>query len=124
MYVAASLARFEPCGTGFTASPAGALPPKVRHGTTYPGVVYRAYPPFGGESAEVSEVQQGLDQLSPRERGVVRLLAQGKTGGEIAAATGLAESTVRGYLKSARQKTRTTNRVELADWWERHSGVA
>ena len=42
----------------------------------------------------------------------------------LAAATGLAESTVKGYLKSARQKTRTTNRVELADWWERHSGVA
>jgi DNA-binding NarL/FixJ family response regulator len=45
-----------------------------------------------------------LDDLTPRERDVLNLLAQGKSNAEIAAALGIAEQTVRNYVASIYSK--------------------
>ncbi len=55
--------------------------------------------------------------LSPREREVVALVAQGKTNAEIALQTGLTEATVKNYLANAMHKVRVDNRTALAVWW-------
>lgn len=55
--------------------------------------------------------------LSPREREVVALVAEGKTNKEIARQTGLSPSTVKDYVANACHKRGVTNRVALAAWW-------
>ncbi|MGB4862020.1 MAG: helix-turn-helix transcriptional regulator [Tepidiformaceae bacterium] len=55
--------------------------------------------------------------LSPREREVVALVAEGKTNREIALETGLAPSTVKEYVANACHKAGVTNRVGLTAWW-------
>ncbi len=61
--------------------------------------------------------------LSPREREVVRLVAQGKTNKEIATCTGLAESTVKDYVANACHKVGVDNRTALAMWWVRQAAA-
>ena len=59
-----------------------------------------------------------MDQdLSPREREVVALVAQGKTNAQIALQTGLSEATVKNYLANAMHKAGVDNRTPLAVWW-------
>jgi len=54
------------------------------------------------------------DPLTDRERHVLRLAGEGRSGPEIAAALGLAEGTVRNYLSEAIGKLGAANRVEAA----------
>jgi two-component system, NarL family, response regulator DesR len=54
------------------------------------------------------------DPLTDRERQVLRLAGDGRSGPEIAAALGLAEGTVRNYLSEAISKLGVSNRVEAA----------
>jgi two-component system response regulator DesR len=54
------------------------------------------------------------DPLTDRERQVLRLAADGRTGGEIASNLGLSEGTVRNYLSEAISKLGAGNRVEAA----------
>jgi two-component system response regulator DesR len=54
------------------------------------------------------------DPLSDRERQVLRLAGEGRTGAEIAEALGLADGTVRNYLSEAIGKLGAANRVEAA----------
>lgn len=54
----------------------------------------------------------GADPLSDRERQVLRLAGEGKTGAEIAALVHLSEGTVRNYLSEAIGKLGAANRVE------------
>jgi two-component system, NarL family, response regulator DesR len=54
------------------------------------------------------------DPLSDRERHVLRLAGEGRTGAEIAAALHLSEGTVRNYLSLAISKTGGRNRVDAA----------
>lgn len=54
------------------------------------------------------------DPLTDRERQVLRLAGEGRSGPEIAAALGLAEGTVRNYLSEAISKLGANNRVEAA----------
>lgn len=54
------------------------------------------------------------DPLTERERHVLRLAGEGRSGPEIAAALGLAEGTVRYYLSEAIGKLGAANRVEAA----------
>jgi DNA-binding CsgD family transcriptional regulator len=54
------------------------------------------------------------DRLSPREREVVRLVAEGQTNREIAETLVLSRQTVAGHLHSAMRKLRVTSRTALA----------
>ena len=54
------------------------------------------------------------DPLSERERQVLRLAAEGRSGAEIAASLGLSEGTTRNYLSEAISKLGAHNRVEAA----------
>lgn len=55
-----------------------------------------------------------VDPLTDRERQVLRLAADGKSGAEIAAEIHLAEGTVRNYLSEAISKLGASNRVDAA----------
>ncbi|MBO0814644.1 MAG: AAA family ATPase [Actinobacteria bacterium] len=54
------------------------------------------------------------DRLSPREREVVRLVAQGQTNQEIALTLVLSRQTVAGHVQSAMRKLRVSSRTALA----------
>lgn len=60
----------------------------------------------GGESA--------LDQLSPQEKRVLALIAEGRTNKEVAQALGLAEKTVKNYLSTIFEKLHVTRRSQAA----------
>lgn len=54
--------------------------------------------------------------LTARERQAAELSAGGASSREIAAALGMSFRTVQTHLRSAREKTRSRNREELAGW--------
>jgi two-component system response regulator DesR len=54
------------------------------------------------------------DPLNDRERRVLRLAAEGKTGAEIGAVLNLTEGTVRNYLSEAVSKVGAKNRIDAA----------
>jgi two-component system response regulator DesR len=60
------------------------------------------------------EAWTGEDPLSERERQVLRLAGDGRSGSEIAETLGLSEGTVRNYLSEAISKLGARNRVEAA----------
>ncbi|WP_435835877.1 response regulator [Streptomyces bacillaris] len=65
----------------------------------------------------------GAPQLSPREREVVVLLAEGLTNAEIATALSITVGTVKTHLTNVQAKLGARNRVEIAAWAWRN-GVA
>ena len=56
-------------------------------------------------------------ELSPKEREVAALVAEGKTNKEIAVTTGLSAHTVKDYVANARRRLGLEGRVALAVWW-------
>lgn len=58
-------------------------------------------------------VVNGLDKLSPRERQVMRLVAEGKSSKEVAMLLDLGVETVRGYRKTLMKKLGVTNVADL-----------
>jgi two-component system, NarL family, response regulator DevR len=61
------------------------------------------------------EAFQGLlEQLSPHERRILHMVAQGMTNREIASEVHLAEKTVRNYVSSILSKIGARNRTQLA----------
>jgi DNA-binding CsgD family transcriptional regulator len=62
-----------------------------------------------------------IDQLSDRERQIVRLAARGLTDKEIAVRTGISLTTVRTYWERLRQKTGTNNRASAVALFVRGS---
>ena len=56
------------------------------------------------------------EDLSPRERDVVRLVAEGKTNHQIGRETRLALATVKHYVANAMHKAGVDNRTSLAVW--------
>lgn len=58
-----------------------------------------------------------LDQLSEREKAILRELAKGANNREIARALHLTENTVKSYMSSLMQKLNVRNRVEAARMW-------
>ncbi|KHK89126.1 hypothetical protein LK12_22240 [Novosphingobium malaysiense] len=58
--------------------------------------------------------RRAIAHLAPRELECIRLMAQGKTDWEIGTILGLAEETVKTYLKSARERFGVARRTQLA----------
>jgi RNA polymerase sigma factor (sigma-70 family) len=67
-----------------------------------------------GERAR-SRTVETLDQLTPQEEQISRLVAQGKTNREIAAQLFISPSTVEYHLRKVFRKLRVKTRVELAN---------
>ena len=56
-----------------------------------------------------AHMRGGLGRLSPRERDILELTAQGLTSDEVAKAFGISERVVRGYLQACRNKLNAQN---------------
>lgn len=72
---------------------------------------------LGGRAVDpelAAEAWGDPDPLTNRERQVLRLAGEGKTGGEIALRLNLSEGTVRNYLSEAISKLGASNRVEAS----------
>lgn len=61
-----------------------------------------------------AEAWEEADPLTDRERQILRLASEGRSGAEIAATLHLSEGTVRNYLSGAISKLGAANRVEAA----------
>lgn len=64
-------------------------------------------------------LRRKLDRLSPQERRVLSLVAEGKTNKEVADALTLGEGTVRNYLATVFQKLEVARRTEAVAIWIR-----
>jgi DNA-binding NarL/FixJ family response regulator len=60
---------------------------------------------------------QGLSQLSPQERLIMPLLAQGRTNKEIATQLGLSDKTIKNYLANIYDKLGVNRRTEAVAWY-------
>lgn len=69
---------------------------------------------FARQGKQPSPGARPSAHLSAREKEVLKLVSQGKSNKEIAGALGIAESTVKGYLKSILEKLHLENRVQAA----------
>jgi DNA-binding NarL/FixJ family response regulator len=70
---------------------------------------------FAGE-IPAEEVDPDLDQLTPREREVLRLLARGYLYKEIALRLSISAKTVEAHVSSVLRKLQLSNRHELSRW--------
>ncbi|RCW46683.1 LuxR family two component transcriptional regulator [Halopolyspora algeriensis] len=68
----------------------------------------------GPDSAPIGDPE--LDQLTPRERDVLRLLARGYAYKEIASELFISVKTVETHVSSVLRKTQLSNRYELSRW--------
>ena len=59
----------------------------------------------------------GLRQLSPQERLIMPLLAQGRTNKEIASQLGLSDKTIKNYLANIYDKLGVNRRTEAVAWY-------
>lgn len=71
-----------------------------------------------------SAVRKGALELSPRQRQVVQLLAQGKTVKEIADALDLSVTTVEHHTKRIKQRLGLHGTAELASYALQHGLIA
>jgi two-component system, NarL family, response regulator DevR len=72
------------------------------------------------KAAAASSPDGKTDELSPQERRVLTLVADGKTNKEIAAALNLSDKTVGNYLSNIFQKLHVTRRAQAAVYFTRH----
>ena len=63
-----------------------------------------------------------FEMLSPQERRVLALVAEGKTNKEIGTALGLSDKTVKNYLSNILEKLQVTRRSQAAAFFVQHSG--
>lgn len=68
-------------------------------------------------SANSGDRVQRVNQLSPQERLIMPLLAQGKTNKEIAVQLGLSDKTVKNYLANIYDKLSVSRRTEAVAWY-------
>ena len=70
--------------------------------------------PLGSASGEAS----GVDKkgLTPREREILRLIAEGKSNSEVGRALAISETTVKGHLWRLYRKIGVSNRTAAARW--------
>jgi DNA-binding NarL/FixJ family response regulator len=74
--------------------------------------------PDGRADAEALPTQQ---DLTPREREVARLLAEGCTNAQVAARLGIATKTAAVHVSNILAKLGMQSRTEVATWWIRES---
>jgi len=60
------------------------------------------------------------DELTPRQREIMGLIAEGLTNAQIADRLGVSERTVKNHLTDIRRKLGLRNRVQIAVWAVRH----
>jgi DNA-binding NarL/FixJ family response regulator len=70
----------------------------------------------GTGAAQVTGLDPELDQLSPRERQVLRLIARGYTYKEVARDLGISAKTVESHVSSVLRKLQLSTRHELTRW--------
>lgn len=100
------------------------LAPNARHGSTFPDTPARRF--LGVEHASLLDKQMAAPSsndeivafadsknLSTRERDVLRLVAEGKSNGEIAAALDLSQNTVKNHVSHIIDTSNVNSRVEL-----------
>jgi len=74
-----------------------------------------------GKSLEAGDVDPELDQLTPRERQVLRLIARGYSYRDIASELAISSKTVESHVSSVLRKLQLSNRHQLTNWAsERH----
>jgi DNA-binding NarL/FixJ family response regulator len=69
---------------------------------------------FGGEATTIADPE--LDQLTPREREVLRLIARGYSYREVAKQLQLSVKTIETHVSAVLRKLQLTSRYELARW--------
>ncbi len=80
------------------------------------GFVLDAFAAEGGPAAMTSGIDPELDQLSPREREVLRLIARGYTYKEVARDLVISVKTVESHVSSVLRKLQLSTRHELTKW--------
>ena len=80
------------------------------------GFVLDAFAADGGEATAAAGLDPELDQLSPREREVLRLIARGYTYKEVARDLVISVKTVESHVSSVLRKLQLSTRHELARW--------
>ncbi|MDQ6735137.1 MAG: response regulator transcription factor [Nitrospirota bacterium] len=85
-----------------------------------PAVTQRVLARVQTLSSSSTSTEPKGDALSPQERRVLALVAEGKTNKEIAVALNLSEKTVGNYLGNVFQKLNITRRSQAAVYFTRH----
>jgi DNA-binding NarL/FixJ family response regulator len=80
------------------------------------GFVLDAFAAEGGSVAAPTRLDPELDQLSPREREVLRLIARGYTYKEVARDLSISVKTVETHVSSVLRKLQLSTRHELTKW--------
>jgi DNA-binding NarL/FixJ family response regulator len=104
-FVLDAFANSGPAGAGTAGSPGGSGGPGAPGGPGGPGMG----PPSSGLDPE-------LDQLSPREQQVLRLIARGYTYKEVARDLTISAKTVESHVSSVLRKLQLSTRHELTKW--------
>ncbi len=80
------------------------------------GFVLDAFATSGDDGVEVDRLDPELDQLSPREREVLRHIARGYTYKEVARDLTISVKTVESHVSSVLRKLQLSTRHELTKW--------
>jgi RNA polymerase sigma factor (sigma-70 family) len=83
-------------------------------GILSPSLVPKVLAEFQRFAETKAELRKLFSELTPRERDILRLLAQGKSNKEIAQILFLSEKTVRNYVSNILRKLEVNSRTEAA----------
>ena len=87
-----------------------------------PGMALKLLDEFAMLSSATQWQSSGGEDLSAREREVLRYITQGMSNKEIGLALSLSPHTVKAHLRSILDKLHLRNRAEVAAWATRHNG--
>ena len=80
------------------------------------GFVLDAFASSDVEVAQIEVFDAELDQLTPRERQVLRLIARGYSYRDIATELAISNKTVESHVSSVLRKLQLSNRHQLSNW--------
>jgi DNA-binding NarL/FixJ family response regulator len=80
------------------------------------GFVLDAFRQESSESARLASFDPELDQLTPREREVLRLIARGYAYKEVAVELTISIKTVESHVSAVLRKLQLSNRYQLTNW--------